>query len=196
MCNSNRNTKNHGFKIFHQSLFLGIRKQNQTQWPLHNLIHISIFIYVYIIFIYLLIFGCTEPLLLGTDFLSPQQVGPLFFEACRLLIVVASLIVALGCTGCGGCGREAQQSQLPCSGAQARQLRHRLRCSAACGLFLDPGSNHVPCIDRWILIHWATREVPHISVLFKPQLFVLPKKPRHLVCPGGSRLIPAVQRNF
>ena len=36
-------------------------------------------------------------------------------------------------------------------------LALRLSCSVACGIFLDQGSN-VPCIGRWILSHWTTRE--------------------------------------
>ena len=36
---------------------------------------------------------------------------------------------------------------------------HRITCPLECGIFLHQGSNHVPCIGRWILKHWATREV-------------------------------------
>ena len=35
----------------------------------------------------------------------------------------------------------------------------------ASGIFLDQGSNPVPCIGRWILNHWTTREVLFISYL-------------------------------
>ena len=134
-------------------------------------------------FIYLLIFGCTEPLLLGTDFLSPQQVG-----ATLLWGVQASHrggfswggAWALGCTGFSSCGRKVQQLQLPCYGAQARQVWHtdsavlqRVESS------WTRGQTRGPCIGKWILTHWTTKEVPHIPVLFKPQLFMLPKKPTH-----------------
>ena len=34
-----------------------------------------------------------------------------------------------------------------------------LSCFSACGIFLDQGSNRVPCIGRQIPIHCATREV-------------------------------------
>ena len=37
---------------------------------------------------------------------------------------------------------------------------HALSCSTACGIFPDHGWNHVSCIDRCILYHWATREAP------------------------------------
>ena len=37
---------------------------------------------------------------------------------------------------------------------------HGLSRSKACGIFLDQGLNPVSCIDRWILNHWTTREVP------------------------------------
>ena len=33
-------------------------------------------------------------------------------------------------------------------------------CPAVCGIVPDQGLNCVPCIDRRILNHWATREVP------------------------------------
>ena len=35
---------------------------------------------------------------------------------------------------------------------------HGLSCFMAGGVFLDQGSNHVSCIDRWVLYHGATRE--------------------------------------
>ena len=38
-------------------------------------------------------------------------------------------------------------------------VERRLSCSAACGIFLDQGSNPCPCIARQILNHCATREV-------------------------------------
>ena len=33
----------------------------------------------------------------------------------------------------------------------------------ASGIFLDQGSNLVPCIGRWVLNHWTTRGVPSFS---------------------------------
>ena len=45
---------------------------------------------------------------------------------------------------------------------------HGLGCSAACGIFPDQGSNWcplVPCIARWILNQWTTREAPMLNVL-------------------------------
>ena len=35
-------------------------------------------------------------------------------------------------------------------------------CSAACGTFPDQGSNCVPCVRRWILNYWTTKEVQAI----------------------------------
>ena len=32
-------------------------------------------------------------------------------------------------------------------------------CPKACGILLDRDQTHVPCIGRWILNHWTTREV-------------------------------------
>ena len=39
-------------------------------------------------------------------------------------------------------------------------VAHGPSCSAACGIFPDQGSNHVPCIGRRILNHCVTREAP------------------------------------
>ena len=47
---------------------------------------------------------------------------------------------------------------------------HELSRSVAYGLFLDQGSNPVPCIGRWILNHWTTREVLLISCHIYPQI--------------------------
>ena len=38
---------------------------------------------------------------------------------------------------------------------------HRFSCSAACGIPTTDWT-HVPCIARWILKHWTTRDVPNI----------------------------------
>ena len=35
-------------------------------------------------------------------------------------------------------------------------VNHGLSCSQACAVFLGPGLNHVPCIDKQILIHCAS----------------------------------------
>ena len=39
---------------------------------------------------------------------------------------------------------------------------HGLRCSSACGIFPDQGSNPCPLHCRWIIIHCTIREVPYI----------------------------------
>ena len=33
-----------------------------------------------------------------------------------------------------------------------------LCCPIDCGIFQSRDRTHVPCIDRWILNHWTTRE--------------------------------------
>ena len=63
------------------------------------------------------------------------------------LYTVASLVAASG---------------LQSTGSAA--MAHGLRCASARGIFPDQRSNHVSCIGRWILYHWATREAP--SYLF------------------------------
>ena len=60
-------------------------------------------------------------------------------------------------------------------GTWALQLRHvssvvvahRLCCPAACGILVSlPARDltRVPCIGRWILYHWTTREVPVLNI--------------------------------
>ena len=41
---------------------------------------------------------------------------------------------------------------------------HGLSCPMACGIFLDQELNPCPCISRWILIHWISREVPILTI--------------------------------
>ena len=79
---------------------------------------------------------------------------------------------------------------------------HELRCSEACGIFLDHNRTHVFFPDRRILIHWATRETllslefPNIntrmfmsvwffsfSISLTPQL-ILPSRYCLLHCPS------------
>ena len=36
---------------------------------------------------------------------------------------------------------------------------HGLSCSLACGIFRHQGSNPCPCIGKWSLNHWTTREM-------------------------------------
>ena len=45
-------------------------------------------------------------------------------------------------------------------------VTHRLSCSSAWGVFLDPGSDRVSCIGGWSLYHWAIREAQ--ACVFKP----------------------------
>ena len=42
-----------------------------------------------------------------------------------------------------------------------------LLCPAACGIFPTRDQTHVPCIGRWTLNHWTTREAPSPSFLTK-----------------------------
>ena len=51
---------------------------------------------------------------------------------------------------------------------------HRLSCRTACGsYFPNQVSTCVPCIRRWILGHWTTREVPR-QLVFEQKLFSIP----------------------
>ena len=78
-----------------------------------------------------------------------------------LLTLVASLVAERGLNRAGSIAVE-----------------HGLRCPVACGIVLDRGWKHVPCIGRQIPNHWTTREVLHI--LFCPLQYR-----RTLVCWDG-----------
>ena len=59
-------------------------------------------------------------------------------------------------------------------------VEHGLSCSVACGIFPDQGWTHVPCISRWILNRWTTREIPCFSLnihCFQPQVPSEPTDP-------------------
>ena len=50
-------------------------------------------------------------------------------------------------------------------GAGSVLVVHGLSGPAACGIFPDQGSNHVPYIGRQTLSNWNTREAPHATSL-------------------------------
>ena len=76
-----------------------------------------------------------------------------YFWQCRVVTGLQHMVFLYswraGATLC--CGSWA------CSGSAV--VAHRLSYPVACGISLDPGSNQVPCIDRWILYHWGAKEV-------------------------------------
>ena len=52
-------------------------------------------------------------------------------------------------------------------------VAHGLSCSGACGIFLNQGLNPDFCVDRQILIYWATGELQwwkHFCLSFKMRL--------------------------
>ena len=72
------------------------------------------------------------------------------------------------------CGLQVFSLQLWCTGSRACglcSLRHAgslveacgLSFPAACGILVPRPGNKPPCIGRWILYHWTTREVPIAS---------------------------------
>ena len=77
------------------------------------------------------------PSLLHADFLQLWQVG-----ACSLVVVGRLLMVAASLV--------QQASVIVAQG---------LSCPLACGIFPNQGLTCVPCIGRWSLNHWTTREV-------------------------------------
>ena len=65
-------------------------------------------------------------------------------------------------------------------------MAHRLSSSVACGIFPDQGSNSVPCIARWILNHWTTREAPGSLECARDHNFVVSPAIQFLVFSAAS----------
>ena len=88
-------------------------------------------------------------------FLQLQQVGTTLQLRCSgFSLQRLHLSQSTGSRAC-----RLQQLQLLGSRSQASVVVARgLRCLSECGIFLEQGSTRVPCIARWILNHWATRE--------------------------------------
>ena len=59
--------------------------------------------------------------------------------------------------GINSCSIQAQSLRL----AGSVVVVHRLSCSATCAIIPD----RIPCIGRWILNHWTTREVSLVSFI-------------------------------
>ena len=87
---------------------------------------------------------------------------------CGLLVAVASLIAECGpgCMGCSSWSSRALEGGL--------RSCDSLSCSEACGIFLDQGSNPVPCIGRRFLIHRATKKSQFHILWSRGQAFVSP----------------------
>ena len=127
-------------------------------------------------FIILFIFGCIGPLLLhGLSLVAASRSCSSLrcagFSSCWLLLLQST---GSSCVGFSSCGSWALERRLSSCGAQA--------CSAACGIFLDQGLNHVPCIGRRILNHCTTREALQASV-FILSFFIFP-------LPSGENSFP------
>ena len=79
-----------------------------------------------------------------------------------LFVVMRGLLTVVGVSCCGARAQVAAVHQL-ITAAQGLYSRgsvvvvHRLSCPVGSSWTRD--RTHVPCIDRWILIHCATREV-------------------------------------
>ena len=78
---------------------------------------------------------------------------------------------ALEHSGLSSYGEWNQQLRLSGSRVWAQYLAHMLIIASfmACGILLDQGLNWCPCIARWTVNHWTTREAPKPS-FFKLQL--------------------------
>ena len=87
-------------------------------------------------------------------FSSCAEWGSSLVEVHGLLIVVASLVAEHGLWA-----HWLQKQQLAGSGVGPTVVARGLCCSTACGIFLDQGLIHVPCIGRWLLILCTIKEV-------------------------------------
>ena len=77
--------------------------------------------------------------------------------ACRLFIVALGLLCSCGRQSPERIGSVGAAHRLISCGAWA-QLPHGMWDLSS----LTRDRTHVPCIGRWILNHWTTREVPYI----------------------------------
>ena len=110
---------------------------------------------------YLFIFGCVRA------FSSCGEPGLLVIVLRGLLLLRST---GSRCAGFSSCGTQAQQLQLAGSRVQAQWLwRTGLVAPWHVGSSRTRNRTRVPCIGRQILIHCATREVPH--VLFDNTIF-------------------------
>ena len=130
--------------FLHILLFFKSGLQNQTLEP-----GLFYTLFIFLIFIYLLIFGRTGSSWLHMGFFCS-------WGGWGLLIVVVLLLLSTGSWVC-----ELQQLQHTGSVLVARGLT----CSAARGIFPDQRWTHVPCIGRWFLNHWTTRDVHLLHIL-------------------------------
>ena len=109
----------------------------------------------------------------------PQDICPvmgLLGQMVVLFLVFKKLFIFIfGCTHCylrafSSCGERRLLSHcydLSLWGMGSVVVAHRLSCPEACGIFLDQELNPIPCIGRWILNHWTTREVQWSGLCFQ-----------------------------
>ena len=94
--------------------------------------------------------------LLLAGFVSWQQLGATLLAVRGLLTAVTSLVAEQGL-----------------SSSASAVVAHRPSCPAACGSSQTRDRARAPCVGRWILNHWITREVPVGAVVN----FLLPTLP-------------------
>ena len=124
-----------------------------TFWISH---YTAIFKFVFYLFI-----GYTGSSLLNRFFsLVAESRGYTLVVVCRLLIMVASLVAEHGL--------RVRASAVAAHGLESRgsvAVAHRLVASQHVGGSSQTrDQTRVPCIDRWILNYWITREVPRVPV--------------------------------
>ena len=144
--------------------FVIIVFKGKNEWYIFNTSSFFFFLLFYIYFIYLfsLSFWLSGLSCGMRDLCCSMQDLSL---RCGLFFVVCGLL-----SGCGAWFLERVGSVV--CGMWALSLRHMRSVVVACGLscpvargILVPRQGiertHVPCIGRWILNHWTTREVPN-----------------------------------
>ena len=78
------------------------------------------------------------------------------------------------CGGSSGCGARAVGR------AGSVAVMRGLRCPAARGIFQISGGICISCLGRWILYHWATREVAPQPLLSHPT-WLLPSRKQNFL---------------
>ena len=90
-------------------------------------------------------------------FLVNHNIESIYFWLCWVCVSTFSSCSAWTscCFSCGGAQALGRTGSIV--------VAHGLSCRMAYGIFLDQGSNVCPLHWRWILKHWATREIHSIT---------------------------------
>ena len=127
-----------------------------------NFFSVCLFYFIFLIFIYLFIYGCIGSSLLHAGFL---QLWCTCFSL-RWLLLLWSM--GSRCEGFSSCGMQCQQLWFVGSRVQAQQLWHKgLVAPWHVGSSRTRAQTRVPCIGRRTLNHCTTRELTILKFLWK-----------------------------